>query len=164
MVDLSGRRACRPGWVLWVGSAMLAASLAGAAPDGATSPQLSDGEWELTVDRVLPLEGDRRFSGLPSAPMTDTDYTAVTDGRRVRIAIADQGKTVTIETESFGGRRIAAEAPEVVFELSEGTFAGGRFVVWAGEAGLEAELTVFGSGLPILSSERGSLRPVPPGR
>ena len=37
------------------------------------------------------------------------------------------------------------------------TFAGGRLVVWPTGTNYEAELTIFGSGFPIISSERGVL-------
>jgi hypothetical protein len=43
------------------------------------------------------------------------------------------------------------------YELTEGAFAGGRFVIGSVASGLEAELTLYGSGVPIASSERGAL-------
>jgi len=39
------------------------------------------------------------------------------------------------------------------FDLQKGVFAGGRFVV----RGDEGEVTIYGSGVPIVSSERGKL-------
>lgn len=39
------------------------------------------------------------------------------------------------------------------FDLQKGVFAGGRFVL----RGDDAEVTMYGSGVPILSSERGKL-------
>ena len=50
-----------------------------------------------------------------------------------------------------------ASGDPAVYWLQEGTFAGGQFVQRKGEKGLEAELTMFGSGVPITASERGSL-------
>ena len=44
-----------------------------------------------------------------------------------------------------------------MYDLDEGTFAGGRFVVWAGEKGLQAELTIFGSAVPLRYGGRGAL-------
>jgi hypothetical protein len=41
--------------------------------------------------------------------------------------------------------------------LTKNLFAGGRFVVWSSDGGFEAEYTVYGSGVPIISSERGPL-------
>jgi hypothetical protein len=46
----------------------------------------------------------------------------------------------------------------VSFDLIEGTFAGGSFGVSAEDDGPEARLTLFGSGVPVLSSERCPLR------
>jgi hypothetical protein len=40
-------------------------------------------------------------------------------------------------------------------------FAGGRFVVKANGAELDAEYTLYGSGRPILSSTRGTIEPQP---
>jgi hypothetical protein len=45
----------------------------------------------------------------------------------------------------------------LLYNLNEGTFAGGRFVVWSGKNGLQGELTIYGSGVYIISSERGSI-------
>jgi hypothetical protein len=42
------------------------------------------------------------------------------------------------------------------------TFAGGRFAVWPGQTSLQAELTIYGSGVPIVSSEREALTPNAP--
>jgi len=44
-----------------------------------------------------------------------------------------------------------------MLNITKDTFAGGRFVVWAADVGLQAELTIYGSGVPIVSSERGPL-------
>ncbi|NJL28936.1 MAG: hypothetical protein HC897_14125 [Thermoanaerobaculia bacterium] len=87
----------------------------------------------------------------------------MSEGRKLRIVISDGGQKVAIPEEGIRGRRVGEPAAAAVFDLDEGTFAGGRFVVWGGPAGLEAELTVFGSGVPILSSERGTLRLTPHG-
>jgi hypothetical protein len=38
-------------------------------------------------------------------------------------------------------------------------FAGGRFWVWLKTVPLQAELTIYGSGVPIIKSERGILLP-----
>ena len=43
------------------------------------------------------------------------------------------------------------------YEIEEGLFAGGRFIVWIADDHFEAELTVYGSGVPIVTSERGRL-------
>lgn len=51
------------------------------------------------------------------------------------------------------GTRAASPAGETRFDLQSGTFAGGRLVI----RGDRGELTIFGSGVPIVSSERGSL-------
>ena len=43
------------------------------------------------------------------------------------------------------------------YDLDKGLFAGGRFFVWITEGQFEAEYTIYGSGVPIIRSERGYL-------
>jgi hypothetical protein len=55
-----------------------------------------------------------------------------------------------------------ATADRLIYAVVEGTFAGGRIMVWrAANDDLQAELTIYGSGLPVIKSERGSIRVVP---
>lgn len=53
------------------------------------------------------------------------------------------------------GRESSNVFNERRFELTEGAFAGGRFVM----RGEDAEITIFGSGVAVVSSERGKLVP-----
>jgi hypothetical protein len=56
-----------------------------------------------------------------------------------------------------GSRSRSSSPGTITFELTEGTFAGGRFVVFQGSKTLQGELTLFGSGRPIVESHRGTL-------
>ena len=64
---------------------------------------------------------------------------------------------VTIEPGSIRGQKTNKDDESKFYELDEGVFAGGRFVVWINNDSFEAELTIYGSGVPIIKSERGYL-------
>jgi hypothetical protein len=55
----------------------------------------------------------------------------------------------------IAGTEVSVTAGERRFALGTGAFAGGRFVV----RGDRAEITLYGSGVPIISSELGTLVP-----
>ena len=137
----------------------------------ATPPALiEDGAWDLRVDRVWDSRSKNVSS--PSDALADSDLLADSDFRPVsggptyRVVVSEHGSRVAIDESSvlkhpLEGERAYATADQLVFDLSEGTFAGGRFVVWPAEDGLQGELTFYGSGVPIVKSERGVLVPVP---
>lgn len=58
---------------------------------------------------------------------------------------------------AMAGTRVTEDTERWHFELLEGTFAGARLVVWGVPGGLEAELTIYGSGRPTVASHRGTL-------
>lgn len=114
-----------------------------------------DGAWELRVDRAWNgVDGNIAF---PSDQFTEADYQPVSPGSTYPIVVSDQAARVSIGSPPLKGRRTAETEESIIYDLSEGTFAGGRFVVWAGNQGLQAELTIYGSGRPIVKSERGNL-------
>jgi hypothetical protein len=126
----------------------------------ASADQFVDGAWELRVDRALPtIGGNRRIQ------LVESDYQPVSDGSTYPILVSDRGSQVTIgKAHEMGprahfplkGSRTSA-TKAIAYDLHEGTFAGGRFVVWPDEQTLQAELTIYGSGLPIILSVRGRL-------
>jgi hypothetical protein len=73
-------------------------------------------------------------------------YAITLEGDRATIVPLD-GKRAAIS-----GRRDPKSTD--LFNLDAGLFAGGRLVV----RGERAEVTVYGSGVPVVSSERGALR------
>jgi len=119
----------------------------------------TDGAWDLRVDRVW--DGQSGNVGSPSDPLADDAYQGVTDGATYRVIVSDHASSVSIGPRSVRGLRTAWPDTCFVFNLSEGTFAGGRFVVWAGSEGLQAEVTLYGSGRPVVESKRGTLVPAP---
>jgi hypothetical protein len=144
--------------------ALVIASACGSERTNSSSPPalldtFVDGQWVLTVDRVW--DGTSGNIVLPTDPLSDDNYRPVSQEPMYLVVLSDQGRTVSVGVTPFVGARAALSTERVLFTLSQGTFAGGRFVVWPGAETLQAELTLYGSGRPIVQSERGSLVPKP---
>jgi len=126
-------------------------------PDAAISLTLadfSDGSWTLRVDRAL-----RTGTPIttPTQTLSEQDYAPVAEKTEYAVVVSKNAQQISGGTPAWSGARAAGDAAHANFDLSAGTFAGGRFVVWAAEDGLQAELTLYGSGVPIVKSERGAL-------
>lgn len=115
----------------------------GPEPEGGSSTApavLGDGEWELRVDRFLyDQPRDVRF---PPDNLTEADFRPVSGGPTYRVVVSEQGSRVSIGVASFEdspleGRRTAVTGGRHEYDLSESTFAGGRFVVWPAKGGLQ---------------------------
>jgi hypothetical protein len=152
-----------------VGCAPAAAELGASASTGVkTDPDMSqgaaqadalgDGTWTLRVDR----EWDRVSGNIrhPSDPLEEADYRPVTDGSTYPVTVTDAVAIVSVGAPPMSGARDMGRDDRYYYDLTEGAFAGGRFVVWVSDGGLQAELTIYGSGVPIVRSERGSLEPL----
>jgi hypothetical protein len=124
--------------------------------DAAAFSLLSDHTFMLTVDRVA--QGpDVQF---PHDSLIESDYTPTTEEIRYEITFSENGQTVAIESienETVTGERSNDGETSKRYELDEGLFAGGRFIIWISNGHFEAEYTVYGSGVPIIRSERGKL-------
>ena len=128
--------------------------VAGARPVASLN-QFVDGPWELRVDRAwIRLNDSVAF---PSDEMTEADYQPVSGGPTYPIVVSDRSSRVAIGSPPLEGFRTSVATKGIAYDLREGTFAGGRFVVWSSNRGLQAELTIYGSGRPIVKSERGAL-------
>jgi hypothetical protein len=117
----------------------------------------ADGRFTMHVDRVWNTA--TADVTLPSDPLSESDYQPVANGASYEIVLSGQGVTVAITGAQmmFHGARASATATRVEYTLDQGTFAGGRWAAWPEHAGLAAELTLFGSGRPVVKSERGTL-------
>jgi len=121
----------------------------------ASLSQFVDGPWELQIDRAwMRLDDSVLF---PSDQLAEADYQSVSGGPTYPIVVSDRSSRVAIGSPPLEGSRTTVATKGIVYELREGTFAGGRFVVWSSNQGLHAELTIYGSGRPIVRSERGTL-------
>ncbi len=141
----------------------------GAICDASTSAftSLAGGTFRMHVTRVwLRGEGgvDLQF---PSDELPDYAYQPVSDGGDYSVEVSEDESTVKItkagDSKTMVGRHLGVDEPlnkngaSYLYALSEGTFAGGRFRAWSGASAWQAELTVYGSGLPIVQSEEGDL-------
>ncbi len=156
-------------WLLVVATALLGAcnspggeavvaALSDAAPADAAAATLADfheGRWQLRVDRAW--GGTRGDVQSPSDAFVEADYDPVSSGPVYDVSVSLQGAAVVIGADPLVGQRESASGTQLSYALAQGTFAGGRFVVWATAAGLQGELTLYGSGRPIVRSERGAL-------
>jgi hypothetical protein len=128
-----------------------------ATPATLTLADLSDGSWTLRVDRELSQNAD---VSVPRESLSEDDYTPVASPRSHAIQIDLDGNQVLIDdAEYVGSLEATSTDSQHTFDITVGTFAGGRFVVWPDPQGLQAEFTLFGSGVPFAQSERGTLTP-----
>lgn len=116
---------------------------------------LADGSHELPVDREW--MGDDPDT--PDAELAEKDYAPVTAGVVYEVVFSKGTTRVAVGDEPLVGMRGAHTATRVEYALDAGTFAGGRLVLRDTEDGVDAELTIYGSGRPVARSERGPLLP-----
>jgi hypothetical protein len=96
----------------------------------------------------------------PRDSLKESDYTATSEDIQYEITFSENGRIVTIESTETGsvvGERSNDGETSKRYELDEGLFAGGRFIIWISNGHFEAEYTIYGSGVPIIRSERGRL-------
>ena len=121
------------------------------------APALVDGAWVFEVDRAW--NGQEVSS--PSDDLPEATYATVADGPTYAVTVSDGATHVSIGEPPLQGTQASSTDTRRTYDL-EGTFAGGRFVSWTAGGTLQAELTIYGSGSPILKSERGPLVPAAP--
>jgi hypothetical protein len=132
----------------------------GCSVDGADLSQLDGRSYTLEVDRIA-NNPDVQF---PSEMLEESAYEPTDQGNRYSVSFSESAQTVTVAGETAAGEtavmigkaETAAEDPRR-YEIEEGLSAGGRFIVWVADNHFQAELTVYGSGVPIVRSERGTL-------
>ena len=109
--------------------------------------------YVLRVDETLASRNGIQF---PTNAIPDDHYAPVAPSDRYEVAFdGDHVKITTLGTSSvreLQGTLSWSRVGEKKYHL-DNTFAGGMFVV-NGERG---ELTIFGSGVPVVLSERGQL-------
>jgi len=106
----------------------------------------------LRVDSVWDRAEQPR---LPDDVLPDASYLAPDVPHSWEVTVDGEHVTLVSSDEKLRGRETSNVFNERRFEITEGAFAGGRFVM----RGEDAELTLFGSGVPILWSARGKLVP-----
>ncbi len=114
---------------------------------------LDGNDFVLEVDRV----SERPDAQFRMDDLQENDYGGTDDGSQDNVTFSKDGEMVTIEPGAIHGQKLNDGDVSKFYELDNGTFAGGRFVVWIRGKNFQAELTVYGSGAPIVKSERGFL-------
>ena len=119
-------------------------------------PSVLDGtERILVVDRIC--KGKDPHALQNQDDIQESHYTKDTQGTTYNIAFSADGDTVRIQNGSNTIESVGRIDNGKMRTYGLKTFAGGRLVVWPTNTNYEAELTIFGSGFPIIHSERGTL-------
>ena len=146
--------------VLCVGLASAIGCASGTGPSAGSQAKvlskLDDGVWQLAVDRAV--RAGNQVTGLPASPLPESAFAPVSGGPTYRLEVSESGRRIVVTEPRMVGRLEESTSAPSTYQLVEGTFAGGRIVVWQASNGLQAELTIYGSGVPIVRSERGALR------
>jgi hypothetical protein len=144
-------------------SAVLVAVLACGActPTDSSQSELAafrDGAWTLVVDRTL--RGGGATVRFPADPLSESDFAPATGNSTYRVDVSEQGARIVVTEPRLVGRLESATPDSRTYQIVEGSFTGGRFVASQVSGGLQGELTMYGSGVPVVRSERGPLRQV----
>ena len=121
--------------------------------DEATFSQLGGNAYILEVNRISE-HPDVQF---PSDQLNEKDYLEINHGSKYEVSFSEDIQTISILNDSISGSLVEDNEEYKKYRLDKGLFAGGRFVVWITDDRFEAEYTIYGSGVPIIRSERGWL-------
>lgn len=122
---------------------------------------------EAEIQNPLQLTGSYTFQvtraaehpdvQFPSDTLSEDMYELCDVERNYEILFSSDGNRISIQSDSIAGQRSNQSNQYINFDLVKGLFAGGRFLIWLNEELIEAEFTIYGSGVPIIKSERGLL-------
>ena len=107
----------------------------------------------LEINRISELPNVQ----FPSDQLEENEYVEISDGSEYEISFSDNLQIISIMPASISGTILEDTKDHKKYDLNIGLIAGGRFIVWITEEKFEAEYTVYGSGVPIIRSERGYL-------
>lgn len=123
-----------------------------------TITDLGEGVFTMKVDRIA----DQPEVNRPLDPLEDADYESVSDGAVYQITFREHGGVhVDISPIGVSGKLRTISGDEKTYNLDNGLLADGRLVVRENNGHFEGEYTVYGSGVPITSSERGFMTWMP---
>jgi hypothetical protein len=116
-----------------------------------------EGECRLVITRVA----KHPAVALPSDPIPDAAFQPAEDEPPRRLVFSEKGRKVAIEGHEVAGVLEEGKPGERVYRLEEGL--GGKHGVATElrlrltDRGITAQLTHFGSGVPVTASFRGRL-------
>lgn len=123
--------------------------------DEATFLLLGGNVFILEVSRISE-NPDVQF---PSDQIIENEYIEIYHGSEYEVSFSKDMQTISIMNDSISGLIVEDNEEYKKYGLDKGLFAGGRFVVWITDGLFEAEYTIYGTGVPIIRSERGYLKP-----
>jgi hypothetical protein len=112
-----------------------------------------EGSYVFYVDRIA----EHPNVQFPMDTLTEDQYSLIVNGKIYEVKFSADGEKVYINNDSLTGSLNTETGLKKSYSLIKGVFAGGRFVVWHKAQPANAELTIYGSGVPIIVSERGRL-------
>lgn len=115
--------------------------------------QLGGNTYILEVNRI----SEHPNVQFPSDPLSEDDYGGIDPVSEYEVSFSEDLRTVSIMRDSISGLIMEDKDAYKKYDLNKGLFAGGRFILWINDGMFEAEYTVYGSGVPIILSERGNL-------
>jgi hypothetical protein len=164
------------------GALDVAPAVAEAVPDGApdVAPAVAEGGLDGALDLASAVAGKTYFywedrvwqagadSGTPLAlPLPESTFQPITPTALYMASISSDTMTLTLTPvrsgdPSYTGVLQLYPAPPARPQLDwnlQPSFAGAAFSVWSTAGVLNAGLTILGSGVPVVSANRGVLRP-----
>jgi len=117
---------------------------------------LGGNDFILEVNRI----SEHPNVQFPSDQLDENDYVEIDHGSEYEVSFSENTQTIWIMNDSISGTIMEDTEEYKKYDLNKGLFAGGRFVVWINEGQFEAEYTIYGSGVPIIRSDRGYLEPI----
>ena len=112
----------------------------------------------FVADRAMNSAASSTQPSSPTEALSEGDYAPLPQDKSYPVSFTVDGETVTVGGATpMTGTWDQLAGSTRRFTLSDGTFAGGRFDVWSDNVAIAAELTIYGSGVPIVSSERGTV-------
>jgi len=122
--------------------------------DKARFSSLNGNKFILTIDRV----SNNPNIQLPGDSLQESNYVSAIEDIQYNVAFSGNGQIVTIGSGTISGGKIKDGEESKYYNIVNGLFAGGRFLIWKNNNDFEAEYTIYGSGVPVIRSERGSLK------
>lgn len=122
--------------------------------DGIGAGFITDVNYVFTITHMA----DHPPVQFPFDIVADSSYRPIDSIAPRDIRFSTQFDTVYIDTNEYGVKS-AIETDWIQFDLTSSWGVYGRFVIWNNSMPLRAELTRYGSGVPIINSERGILEP-----
>lgn len=123
-----------------------------AGPIQSQQSLIEDGSWLLKVDRVW---NGQTVISLPNDTILDDDYLTTDLGNCYKIIISEHGSKLAIQGTPVSGVRILNTENRCEYQIEDGLFSGGVIYIWNSSFGIQAEYRVYGSGKPVVGSERG---------